>query len=425
MKPLYWKITLRIVPFLMVLYLVAFLDRVNIGFAALTMNRDLNIGETLFGVAAGMFFLGYFLFEVPSNMILVRLGARRWITIIMIVWGLLSVATAFVHGPASYISLRFLLGLAEAGFYPGVILYLTFWLPASVRASVMALFATAIPFSNFIGAPVSAYILSLNNVHSLQGWQWLFLLEGSPAILLGTMVFFVLPDRPEEVDWLSDQEKASLRDALRADVPHGSRGPADHSILKALTSQSVLYAWSLVYFCLALGLYGLGFWIPKILVSHGLNLASTGWATALPYVAGIIGMMLWSRSSDRLRERRIHLSTAYLTSGIGFLIAGLAPSATIAIVGFSLGAIGVLAGMPIFWGASTLQLAGPMVGAYIAIINSIGNLGGLIGPILMGWLLQTTSSYTAGLSVMDFALAVGAFTAFRICPASASKTAAG
>jgi ACS family tartrate transporter-like MFS transporter len=412
MKPLYWKITRRIVPFLMLLYLVAFLDRVNISFAALTMNRDLRIDPGIFGLAAGMFFLGYFLFEVPSNLILLRLGARRWIMTIMIAWGLLSVATAFVTGPATYVAMRFLLGLAEAGFYPGVILYLTFWLPPSVRSSVMAMFGAAIPLSNLVGAPVSAQILAFHNVLGLKGWQWLFVLEGSPAILLGFLVFFLLPNRPQEVGWLTAEEKSTLQAELTAGMakPHGS-----HTLVEALSAHPEVYGWSLAYFCIALGLYGLGFWIPTVLVSHGLSLATTGWAAALPYVAGIVGMLLLSRSSDRRKERRFHLAGSYLIAAAGFLVAGFAPNATIAIVGFSLGAIGVLTAMPIFWGASTWQLAGPMVAAHIAIINSIGNLGGFVGPVVMGWLRQATSNHVAGLCFNAVFLLIGAMVAARLC----------
>jgi ACS family tartrate transporter-like MFS transporter len=406
MNPLYRKIARRLVPFLMALYLIAFLDRVNISFAKLTMNRDLKIDEGLFGLAAGMFFLGYFLFEVPSNMALLRVGARRWIMILMIAWGILSVATAFVPGPALYILLRFLLGSAEAGFYPGIILYLTFWLPPSVRSSVMAWFVTAIPLSNLLGAPVSNAILLYAHCAGLKGWQWLFLLEGTPAILLGVLVYFLLADRPEEVGWLSAEEKQTLEHDLKeAAAPHSS---APHSLLQALTVEPKVYLWSLAYFCLMIGLYGLGFWIPTVLKSHGVSPESLGWATALPYLAAIAGMILWSRNSDRHRERRFHLAVAYLTAAAGFVLAAFAPSALLAITGFTLAAIGVLSAMPVFWSASTVQLAGPMVAAHIAVINSIGNLGGFVGPVAMGWQHQATHSFVAGLASIALCLTLGA-----------------
>ncbi|HUX45138.1 MAG TPA: MFS transporter [Terracidiphilus sp.] len=422
MHPLYRKITRRIVPFLMVLYLVAFLDRVNISFAALTMNRDLGIGPDLFGLAAGMFFLGYFLLQLPSNLALLRVGARRWILILMVAWGIVSVATAFVHGPTSYILLRFLLGAAEAGFYPGVILYLTFWLPPSVRSSVMAMFVTAIPLSNLIGSPISAQILLLHHLLGLKGWQWLFLLEGTPAILLGLLVYFVLPNGPEEVHWLSAGEKQTLaRDLAEAAPAHPVK---KHSLLDIFTAQPQVYGWSLAYFLLMLGLYGLGFWIPTVLRSHGMSLRSLGWAAALPYLAAILGMILWSASSDHHRERRWHLAIAYLAAAAGFLLAALAPNDATAIAGFALAAVGVLSAMPVFWSASTVELAGPLVAAHIAVINSIGNLGGFAGPVLMGSLRKSTHSYLAGLATIAACLVLGAVAALLTSrPAAPARTA--
>jgi len=425
MPPLYRKIALRLVPFLMALYLVAFLDRVNISFAALTMNRDLGIGPSLFGLTAGVFFFGYFLFELPSNLALLRFGARRWIMLLMLAWGLVSVATAFVRGPAAYIALRFLLGSAEAGFYPGVILYLTFWLPPSVRSRVMAAFVTAIPLSALIGSPISAQILLLHHALGLEGWQWLFLLEGSPALVLGLLTWFVLPNGPEEVRWLTPDEKRTLAQDLDQDLAEAE--PAHpgqkHHFLDLFTAEPQVYGWSFAYFCMAIGLYGLGFWIPTVLRSHGLSLRTLGWAAALPYLAAILGMIALSASSDHFRERRWHLTAAYVTAAAGFLLAGLAPNAPIAILGFSLAATGVLASMPIFWSASTLALAGPLVAAYIAVINSLGNLGGFFGPVLMGWLRRTTHSYFAGLATLGLCLAVGAVAAARLARNPASTPA--
>lgn len=413
MDPLYRIITRRLVPFLVLLYFVAYLDRINISFAALTMNRDLNIDPRLYGFAAGIFFLGYFFFEVPSNLMLLRVGARRWIMLIMIAWGLVSIATAFVPGPRSYLVLRFLLGAAEAGFYPGVILYLTFWLPPSVRSSVMAMFVTANPLSSIIGAPLSAQILQLNHFGGLKGWQLLFLIEGAPAILLGALVFYLLPDVPEHASWLTAQQKRTLQDDLNAAAPpHTGK---DHSLLDAFTAQPRVYGWSLAYFLLMLGSYVLSFWIPTVLASRGVRLASLGWLTALPYCAAIVSMILWSRHSDRHLERRMHLTAGYVAGACGFLLAGLAPNAAIAIVGFSIAAIGVLSALPVFWSTSTLELAGPMVGAHIAVINSIGNLGGFCGPYLMGSLRESTHSYLVGLVAIAVFLLSGAFCTAKLC----------
>ena len=419
MQPLYRKISRRLVPFLVLLYLVAFLDRVNVSFAALTMNRDLGIAPSLFGIAAGMFFLGYFFFEVPSNLMLLRVGARRWIMLLMIAWGVVSLATAFVPGPTLYIGLRFLLGSAEAGFYPGVILYLTFWLPPSVRSSVMAFFVTAIPLSSIIGSPLSAQILLLDHFAGLKGWQWLFLVEGAPAILLGFCVLFFLPDKPGDVSWLAADEKATLAHDLGAGAPaHGSKA---HSLLGAFTAEPIVYGWSFAYFCLTLGIYGLGFWIPTVLASRGIPLAHLGWASALPYIAAIVGMILWSRSSDRRGERRLHLTFSFLAAAAGFVLAAFAPSASITVFGFAIAAVGVLSAMPVFWSASTLSLAGPMVAAHIAVINSIGNLGGFAGPLLMGWLRQATHTYVAGLAAIALGLAIGALSAFWLCKPDATS----
>ncbi len=422
MDPLYRTISRRLVPFLILLYLVAYLDRVNIGFAALTMNRDLHIDPGLYGLAAGVFFFGYFFFEVPSNLVLLRVGARRWIMVLMIAWGIVSLATAFVPGPTSYIVLRFLLGAAEAGFYPGVILYLTFWLPPSVRSGVMAIFITANPLASIIGAPISAQILLLDSLGGLKGWQWLFLIEGAPAILLGALVFFLLPDGPEHARWLTAEEKRTLQNDLSAATP--PRTGKAHSLLDAFTAQPRVYGWSLAYFLLMLGNYVLSFWIPTVLASHGIGLRSLGWVTALPYCAAIVGMILWSRHSDRRLERRIHLTAGYAAAAGGFLLAAFAPNAGIAIAGFSLAAIGILSALPVFWSASTLELSGPMVAAHIAVINSIGNLGGFFGPALMGWLRQTTHNYFAGLATIAICLLCGAFCTAKLCKPGADVAGA-
>jgi MFS transporter, ACS family, tartrate transporter len=412
MDPLYRTISRRLMPFLVLLYFIAYLDRINIGFAALTMNRDLGIQPQLYGFAAGIFFVGYFFFEVPSNLMLLRIGARRWIMVIMIAWGVVSVATAFVPGPKSYIVLRFLLGAAEAGFYPGVILYLTFWLPPSVRSSVMAMFVTANPLSSIIGAPLSAQILRLHSFGGLKGWQLLFLIEGAPAILLGAFVFFLLPDVPDHARWLTNEQKRRLADDLRATTrPH----TGDHSLLDAFTAQPRVYGWSLAYFLLMLGSYTLSFWIPTVLASHGVGLTGVGWLAALPYCLAIVAMILWSHHSDRHRERRIHLAAGYAACACGFLIAAFAPNAVVATVGFSVAAIGFLCALPVFWSASTLELAGPMVAAHIAVINSIGNLGGFFGPFAMGWLRDNTHGYFAGLVTIAVCLFGGAICTAKLC----------
>ncbi len=411
MKAVYLKIIVRLVPFLMLLYVVSFLDRVNIGFAALTMNSDLGISERFFGWAAGMFFLGYFLFEVPGNAALLRVGARRWIAAIMICWGLVSMGTAFVPDRNIYLLLRFLLGVAESGFYPGVILYLTFWLPASVRATVMAVFVTAIPISNVIGSPVSAQILLLDHFAGLKGWQWLFIIEGAPALLLGALVFFILPDLPGSAGWLTSDEKLEIEEDLRSTT---REPPAKHSFSEAMRREPSVYAFSFAYFTLMTGLYGLGFWTPKILKSHAMTLSAIGWWAAVPYAAGTVGMLLWSRRSDLRQERVFHLAGAYLVAASGFAIAGFAANSAVALSGLALTAIGIFSAMPLFWSSATLRLAGASVGVYIAVINSIGNLGGFIGPIAIGWLRQRTNSFASGLWAIAGLLALGTIIVVRL-----------
>lgn len=411
MEPVYKKIAIRLVPLLMLLYFVAFLDRVNISFAALTMNRDIGISEGYFGIAAGIFFLGYFLFEVPSNLILVRLGARRWIAIIMVLWGLLSFGTAFVHTPTQYLLLRFFLGVAESGFYPGIILYLTFWLPSTVRSSLMALFITAIPISGMVGSPISARILLLDQIAGLRGWQWLFILEGVPAILLGLLAYVVLADGPQNVSWLTSKDKQKIAQDIAEEVIPSHRA---RSTIQALRNRPSVFGFSFAYFALMIALYGIGFWIPKLLQMRGVNLLNTGWLTAVPYLVGIVGMIVWSRRSDKYQERTKHLTIAYTIAAIGLVTVIFAPTTAVAVLGFSLGTLGIFAAMPVFWSASTLYLAGPMVGVYIAVINSIGNLGGFVGPSAMGWLLQATHSFATGLASIAICLLIGAFTLQRL-----------
>jgi ACS family tartrate transporter-like MFS transporter len=286
----------------------------------------------------------------------------------------------------------------------------------------MAMFITANPLSSIIGAPISAQILLLNHIGGLKGWQWLFLIEGAPAILLGAFVFFLLPDGPEHARWLTAEQKKALEHDLSVTAP--SRSDKGHSLLDAFTAQPRVYAWSAAYFLLMLGNYVLNFWIPTVLASHGVSLKNLGWLTALPYCAGIIAMILWSRRSDRRRERRMHVTAGYAVAAAGFVLAGFAPNAAIATAGFAIAAVGILGALPIFWGASTLELAGPMVGAHIAVINSIGNLGGFFGPVLMGWLRQTTHSYLAGFVAIAICLLCGALCTAKLCRPGAEVSGA-
>jgi MFS transporter, ACS family, tartrate transporter len=400
-NPLYRKIAWRLVPFLMLLYLVAFLDRVNISFAALTMNRDLGISETLYGFAAGVFFLSYCLFQVPANLVLARMGARRWLAILMVAWGVVSMATAFVVSPPTYIGARFLLGIAESGFYPGVIYYFTFWLPRSMRTRVLALFLLALPLCNFIGSPISAHILLMNQVAGLKGWQWLFLIEGAPALLLGAVTWFALADGPWSAAWLSPAEKDELKRAMRSEE-QGQRQRTNRSWPRVLRDSIAYFLWST-------GMYGLSFFLPKVLVSAGASTLATGWWSALAFGAGALAL-LWASQQRGHRA----LPVLFLAAATGFACAGLSHSSTAAVASFCLAAMGLLASLPIFWSVATSRLSGKAAGAAIAIVNSAGAVGAFAGPYAMGWLRDATHSYSAGLWAIAACLAVG--SAFVIQP---------
>ena len=399
LKPLYSKITRRLVPFLMLLYMVAFLDRVNISFAALTMNRDLGISETVYGFAAGVFFLSYCLFQVPANIALAHIGARRWLALLLVLWGVDCMATAFVAGRSSYIAARLLLGLAESGFYPGVIFYFTFWLPRSMRTRVLALFLLSMPLCNAIGSPISAHILLMDHVLGLRGWQWLFLLESAPAVLLGIVTWFVLSDTPQSAAWLSPSEKTLLTTDIRAEEPPK---PSSSGRIWATVTRDAA-----AYFLWSTGNYGLIFFLPKILVARGASALSTGWWATLTFGIGALAMLVASRSKG-FRS----LPLLFLVAGSGFAAVGLVPSLPAALAGFSLAAIGLMASLPIFWSLSASRLTGKAAGAAIAIVNSVGAVGAFCGPYAMGWLRDATHTYSAGLWSIAACLALGAILVF-------------
>ena len=393
MSPLYRKIAWRLVPFLVLLYMVAFLDRVNISFAALTMNRDLGISESAYGFAAGVFFLSYCLFEVPANLVLTRLGARRWLSILMIVWGFVSMGTAFVHTQSAYILVRFLLGIAESGFYPGVIYYFTFWMPRSLRTRILALFLLAVPLCNIIGSPISAHILLLDNFGGLRGWQWLFLLEALPAVLLGITAWFLLADGPWSASWLTDAEKDQvMRDLQVENVAQQDAGSQTAHVIRDCV----------IYFLWSSGNYGLTFWLPKILTSVGASNLSTGWWATTTFGFAMLAM-LWASRRRSFRS----LPFLFLAATAGFIIAGLAHSVLVAVVGFSLAGMGILAALPMFWSLAASRLTGKAAGAAIALVNSVGAVGAFAGPSSMGWLHDLTHHYSSGLWAIAGGLAIG------------------
>ena len=389
------KVSRRIVPFLMLCYFVAYLDRVNVGFAALTMNKALGISATAFGFGAGIFFFSYFLFEVPSNLALERFGARKWIARIMLSWGILSGMMAVVSGETGFYVVRVLLGIAEAGFFPGIIFYLTLWFPGVYRARIVGWFMAAIPLSSVLGAPVSGWILSLDGTGGLAGWQWLFILEAAPAVILSVVVWFYLTDRPADAKWLEPDERAWLDRRLAAEIKqkedvHGL------SVVQALLNPRVL-ALSLVYFGAVAANYGTGFWLPQIVKGFGLSNLQTGFVSAAPYVVGTIGMIWWGRRSDAKMERKGHAAVAFAIAAIGIAGSTLVEAPMLKMIALSFGAFGVFAVLPVFWTFPTAFLSGAAAAAGIAAINSIGNLAGFFGPFIMGWLKDLTGSFSAGL----------------------------
>ena len=389
------KITLRIVPFIMILYFIAFLDRVNIGFAALTMNQELGFSPTVFGFGAGIFFIGYFLFEVPSNLILHKVGARIWIARVMITWGLVSGAMAFVQGTTSFYTLRFLLGVAEAGFFPGIILYLSYWFPAQRRAQVTAMFMAAAPLSTALGSPISGALLEMHGLFGFSGWQWMFVLEAVPALILGVVVLFYLTDRPEKAKWLTDEEREWLVTTMAAE--QARRPQQQHqSLWRGLADRRVL-ALSLVYFGTSAGLYTLGIWSPQIIKSFGMSSLEVGFINAIPAVLAVGAMIWWARHSDRRNERTWHVIAACLLAALGLVLAGIATTIVAVMLALILVNIGISSSKPPLWSMPTLFLSGSAAAAGIATINSIGNLGGFFGPTIIGVIKQQTGSYANGL----------------------------
>lgn len=400
------KLTRRIVPFIMLLYFVAYLDRVNVGFAALSMNEDVGLSSAAFGFGAGVFFIGYFLFEVPSNLILHRIGARVWIARIMITWGLVSGALAFTRGPTSFYVLRFLLGAAEAGFFPGIILYLSYWFPARHRAGVTALFMAAVPISTAIGSPISGALLTLDGLLGLEGWQWLFLVEATPAVLLGVVVLMYMTDRPERAAWLEKDEREWLV-AEMANEQTSVRSHGASAALKALTHPRIL-ALALVYFGTSAGLYTLGIWAPLMIDQFGVSPLTVGLLNAIPPICSVVAMVLWARHSDRTGDRAWHVAIACAAAATGLVLAAYSASVTTVVAALVLVNIGISSAKPPLWSMPTEFLSGAAAAVGIATINSIGNLGGFAGPTVIGWVREQTGSFAGGLLSVAGALVFSA-----------------
>ena len=397
------KCAWRLIPFMVVLYVVNFLDRVNVGFATLTMNEDLGFSPAIYGFGAGLFFVGYFLFQVPANLILQKLGARRWIFCILAVWGVISVSNALSRGPASFYGLRFLLGLAEAGFFPGMIFYLTLWFPRSYRARFTASFMTAVPLANIIGAPLSSLILGMNGTSQLAGWQWLFLLEGLPACVLAFAVLKFLPDGPRQASWLSETEKAMIAARLAAED-----STTHHKLSRALRDPRVL-ALCPVGLGLSFGNYGVGLWLPQIVQGMGFSNLATGFVVAVPSIAGGVAMILWGRSSDRRGERVRHVAGAALLAAAALGVASLGPSDLVVLIALTFATVGIYAALPTFYSVPSMFLSGTAAAGGIALVNTFGTgLGGFLGPTVVGLLKQQTGGYAAGMAALALGLTLSA-----------------
>lgn len=392
------RVTVRLVPFLIVCYFIAYLDRVNVGFAALTMNRDLGLSQTAYGFGAGVFFFTYFLFEVPSNLFLAKFGARRWIARIMITWGILSGAMAFIQGEWSFYIVRCLLGAAEAGFFPGIIFYLTLWFPAAYRARILGYFMAAIPLSSVLGLPVSGALLTMDGIAGMHGWQWLFIIEAVPSLILGVLVLRYLTDRPTDATWLPEDSRVWLMRRIAAEEQvRTSAQPL--SIGQALVNGRVL-ALSLVYFGVVASLYGLSFFLPQIVKQFGVSTQQNSFISAVPFVIGVIATLVWGRLSDSTGNRKGLTATALLLVAAGIAAAAVLDDPILKMGAFCVAAFGIFGTLAVFWTLPTSFLSGMAAAGGIAVINSIGNLAGFAGPYAMGAIKDATNSYQGGLFML-------------------------
>ena len=430
------KVTRRFVAFLVICYFVAYLDRVNVGFAKLTMDADLGISETAFGFGAGIFFFAYFLFEVPSNMLLDRVGASKWIARIMFTWGLVSGGMAFipqisaaigVSGVYTFYGMRVLLGFAEAGFFPGIIFFLTLWFPAAYRARIIGYFMAAIPLSSAIGSPVSANLLGLDGIAGFKGWQWLYICEAAPSLVLSVVVFFYLTDRPAAAKWLTADERSWLAVRLAAE-DKGRAHVSPTSALASLYDPRVLLL-SLVYFGAVACNYAISFWMPTIVKAFGVSTSLNGWINAVPYTVGFLGMIWWGRRSDARQERMFHLVVPLAIAAVGIGISGFIDNPYLKMISLTIGAFGVFASLPVFWTLPTAILGAGTAAAGIAAINSIGNLAGYAGPFAMGYIKDATGSFAWGLAFVGatavlaliITLALGHDTSLEKAPTEAAR----
>jgi MFS transporter, ACS family, tartrate transporter len=417
------KVTWRLVPFLMICYFFCYLDRVNVGFAALDMNRDLGLSASVFGFGAGILFLTYGLLEVPSNVMAVRVGARRWISRIMITWGIIAACTMFVTSIASFYTIRVLLGAAEAGFFPAAIFYMSTWFPDTYRARIISYFMCMAPFAAAVGAPLSTSLLGLNGVAGLHGWQWLFLIEGIPPVLLGVFALFWLTERPAQANWLEPQQRTWLSNRIAAEEnQRGSRHGTLTGWQTAMKPQ--VLALGAVSFCNNCLQFGIGFFLPQIIKGFGLTNSQTGWLLIVPPGMGAIAMLFWGRRSDRKMERRKHIIAALLVAACGTAIAALAPSPVIKVIGFTVSQMGMFASFPIFIGLpSSFLQRGMSAAVAIALINTIGSLGAFSAPWMVGFIKDTTGDVQIALLILAGLAVVGAIFNWTIGDQTATERA--
>jgi sugar phosphate permease len=414
------KVEWRIVPFCILLFVVSFVDRINVGFAALDMNRSLSIGAETFGVGVGLFFIGYFLFEIPSNLILQKLGARIWIARIVMSWGALTALHMFITGVTTFYALRFLLGLAEAGFAPGLLFYFTLWFPARYRGAAMSRYLTASAIAVVIGAPLSTSLFHLSGFLGLAGWQWMFLIEGALGIILGIVTLSYLTDSPEQAAWLEPAERAWLRAELEREPARHLPGAGEFG---AALADFRVWVLTFMFFCFGLASYGIVFWIPQIVKQmSGLSNTNVGFVTALPWIAAIIVMTLVGKSSDIFGERHLHFAGSFIVGALGLIGSVMVSDPYLAMVFIGVGAVGIWSGLGVFWTIPPTLFTGTAIAGSLALINSIGNLGGFVGPYMMGLARAATGTFSTGLIGLAVVMIAGAIAAILLKHATRTPT---
>ncbi|OHT24103.1 MFS transporter [Providencia stuartii] len=403
---LYW----RLLPFLALCYMFAYIDRINMGFAKLQMQDAINLSDAAYGLGAGIFFLGYVLFEIPSNLYLTKIGAKRTFVRIMILWGLTSASMMFVSSPTMFYILRFLLGVFEAGFFPGVIFYLTLWFPVQRMASAMALLMLAAPIGSIICGPLSTWLMThFHGVNGLQGWQWMFMLEGLPCVLLGIWAWFYIIDKPEQASWLTKEEKQELASS----ISQKQQSVINHASFLTAIKTPLTYALAILYFCIMCGIYAISFWLPTILQSHGItDLIDIGLYSALPYIAALFSMVILSKSSDIRQERRLHVAIPALVAGLALFASNYMSNFFLAILLLIIATALVWTAYTIFWSIPSKYMQGTAAAGGIAMINTIGLFGGFLSPYVLGWIKQTTGSLTYGLILMTVLLLIASVIMF-------------